>query len=204
MTAGSTTSPADGPNGQPSVGAAPVPSGLERVVLTGFMGSGKSTVGRLLAEHLGWTFADLDACVEKDLGIPVPQIFSRYGEPAFRAAEVDALEKLLARSQQVIALGGGAPGTPALRRMLLAASRTAVVHLHAPFVLLYERCRAQALDPAFTDRPLLGDEPTTAQRYGERLELYRAISHYAADAAAGPPEEIAVTLLQQLGLRRSP
>jgi len=85
----------------------------ERVVLVGIMGSGKSTVGRLLASRLGWTFVDLDENVEKRAGASVEELFRTRGEAAFRALESDAGAAALARPSTVMAPGGGwslAPG----------------------------------------------------------------------------------------------
>ena len=70
---------------------AAAPAGLDRIVLTGFMGSGKSTVGALLAERLGWKFFDLDAEIERREGMSVPAIFANMGEMRFRRAEAAAL-----------------------------------------------------------------------------------------------------------------
>ena len=79
---------------------------LPNVVLTGFMGTGKSTVGRLLAERLGFEFVDTDTVIEERHG-PIPDIFRRDGEAAFRAIERDLSAELADRSQLVVATGGG-------------------------------------------------------------------------------------------------
>lgn len=183
------------------VNPVPTPDGdLQRIVLTGFMGSGKTTVGRLLAARLGWRFADLDDEVEARTGRSVPQIFAEDGEPAFRAAEADALAALLQDSRIVIALGGGAPGTPAVRERLASVTQTAVVHLDAPFPLLYDRCAAQALDPEATTRPLLGQRHAAAERYEARMAIYTAVAHYRVHAGSGPPEAIAGAVLRAVGM----
>ena len=82
------------------------------IYLVGFMGSGKSTVGRMLAEHLGWPFADLDTEIEKDQRTSINEIFSTRGEEAFRQIEHEALRKCVKRVQSgrplVLSLGGGA------------------------------------------------------------------------------------------------
>ncbi len=174
----------------------PTAQTVQCIVLTGFMGSGKTTVGRLLADRLGWVFADLDAAVEFRLGLSVPQVFACHGEAAFRTAEVAALRDLLHHPRQVIALGGGAPGTPALRELLREAAGTIVVHLRAPFPVLYERCRLQARDPAATDRPLLGDPETAARRYEERLALYLSIAHCTAETGQVDPDAVADDILR--------
>jgi shikimate kinase len=86
-----------------------LPAHLRRIVLTGFMGAGKTTVGRLLAARLGWDFLDLDASIESRTGLAVPSIFAAHGEAHFRQLESQALAASLGRSNIVLALGGGAP-----------------------------------------------------------------------------------------------
>ncbi|HEY2738306.1 MAG TPA: shikimate kinase, partial [Thermoanaerobaculia bacterium] len=78
-----------------------------RIYLTGFMGSGKSTVGRLLAERLGMPFIDLDAEIEQRAGITVREIFERHGEPVFRRLEQEALRATEEMPDAVVATGGG-------------------------------------------------------------------------------------------------
>ena len=198
--AASAISPADPPISQTTPPLCGEPGHVQRIVLAGFMGSGKSTVGRVLAHQLGWAFTDLDACIEARLGLSVPEIFAQHSESFFRAAEVADLRPLLAIPQRVIALGGGAPATPALRALLVAAKHTTIVHLRAPFPVLYERCRLQSLDMTSTGRPLLGDKAEAAQRFGQRLQMYDAVAHWATDAAAGPPDVVASAILERLGL----
>src|ERR1700744_5866656 len=79
---------------------------IERLVLTGFMGSGKSTIGRSLAQRLSWRFVDLDSLIEQCDGRTVSRIFEEDGEAAFRAMETEALTSSLQQSRLVIALGG--------------------------------------------------------------------------------------------------
>ena len=99
-------------NAQPAAGphpAAALPAHLRRLVLTGFMGAGKTTIGRLLAARLNWDFLDLDAYIESRAGLSVPSIFSTHGERRFRQLESAALASALGRNRLVLALGGGAP-----------------------------------------------------------------------------------------------
>ena len=173
------------------------PADVQRLVLTGFMGSGKSTVGKILAEKLGWSFADLDQVVEAKLGLSVPEIFSLHGEAVFRAAEVEDLNDLLATSQVVIALGGGAPSSLGVRALLRETTQTRVIHLRAPFTVLYERCRLQALDSTVTGRPLLSEEAATAIRFRERMPFYDEVAHWSADTSA-TPQEVSATILRRL------
>ena len=175
---------------------------LQRLVLTGFMGSGKTTVGRLLAARLGWAVADLDDAVAERQGLSVPEIFAQRGETAFRAAEHQALCELLQQPRLVIALGGGAPETPELRQLLAASPQTAVVHLRAPFMTLYDRCLEQARDPLAVSRPLLTERSAAEQRYLRRLPLYAELAHHAVEVAESAPAEIVEDILVRTGLSR--
>jgi shikimate kinase len=78
------------------------------IILIGFMGTGKTTVGKLLAARLGWSFVDTDARIESEQGVPVGELFEQRGETAFRQLETDMLERVVQQNQQVIATGGGA------------------------------------------------------------------------------------------------
>jgi len=88
------------------------------IVLVGFMGAGKTTVGHLLAEHLGLRFVDSDLVIEQRSGRPVRQIFAEDGEPAFRALEHEVIAGLLDGPDLVLAVGGGAAEHPATRALL--------------------------------------------------------------------------------------
>ncbi len=72
------------------------PGPPRRIVLTGFMGSGKSTVGPLLAARLGWRFADVDDVIEAEAGVTIAELFARHGEPAFRLREHETILRLAA------------------------------------------------------------------------------------------------------------
>jgi len=87
------------------------------IVLVGFMGAGKTTVGSLLAARLGLPFTDSDQAIEQRVGRPVRQIFSEDGEPAFRALEHQVTAELLDGPAIVLALGGGAAEHPGIRRV---------------------------------------------------------------------------------------
>ena len=80
-----------------------------KIFLIGFMGSGKSTAGRKLASHLGWSFVDLDEKIEKTEGMKIPDIFSCKGEPYFRQLEAKALKGMKSETNTVISTGGGTP-----------------------------------------------------------------------------------------------
>lgn len=81
---------------------------VNNLILVGFMGVGKSTLGRFLAQETGFSFVDLDAEIERAEGLSISQIFERQGESAFRKIESLALKNVLSSSQQIVSLGGGA------------------------------------------------------------------------------------------------
>jgi shikimate kinase len=147
---------------QPKPRALALPTGLDRLVLTGFMGSGKTTIGRLLAEQLGWEFLDLDHEIERRDGRSVPQIFAESGEPHFRHLESAALAALLGHSRVVIALGGGAPEELGNRLLLEQTPRTAVVYLSAPLETLLDRCHRQPNASHTLDTTRLTEQETVA------------------------------------------
>ena len=102
---------------------------IRRIVLTGFMGSGKSTVGPLLAARLGWQFLDSDNVIEAEAGCTLAELFSRHGEPTFRDLEHSTIARLASADRLVLALGGGAIERDATRSLLLTTPGTLLVHL---------------------------------------------------------------------------
>lgn len=174
---------------------------IRRIVLTGFMGSGKSTVGRSLACNLGWRFLDLDSLIEGRDGRAVSRIFAESGESAFRAMETEALSSSLREAQVVLALGGGALETPANQRVLRLASEACIVLLTADFETLYERCRQQvaaAANSSLPVRPLLGDPEAAAARLARRDPIYREAAHLVLDTTRQQPSESVAALLTML------
>jgi shikimate kinase len=97
---------------------APLLQGGRNIILVGFMATGKTSVGRRLAERSGCSFVDLDDLIEAEAGMPIPRIFEEQGEPAFRALEARMMEQAAGMPRTVIATGGGAVVNPAnLRHM---------------------------------------------------------------------------------------
>src|SRR5262245_23576931 len=113
-----------------------------RIVLIGFMGAGKTTVGRALAKRLGWTFYDLDDVIEQREQQTIPEIFANSGETAFRQAESAALRDLLQANpgDLILALGGGA-FVQRQNRALLEQAGAVTILLEAPLEELRRRCR---------------------------------------------------------------
>ena len=152
------------------------PDVLDRIVLTGFMGSGKTTAGALLADRLGWNFIDLDREIEARHQRTVPQLFAEHGEAHFRHLESATLASLLGQRRVVVALGGGAPEELGNRLLLEQTPHTAVVYLAAPFNTLIARCDLQATDPAATARPNHADLNLAERRFRLRRPHYERIA----------------------------
>lgn len=163
----------------------------QNIVLTGFMGVGKSTVGRILSERLNRRFVDMDAVLVERFGKPIPAIFAEDGEEAFRIAEARLCQELAQEQNLVISTGGGALVNSASREAL---ERTGtVVCLHAAEQVILERLAAA------TDRPLLpGEADERRQRVHALLQqrrlAYGAIA-YQVDTTALSAEEVADQVL---------
>lgn len=141
---------------------------VQRIVLTGFMGSGKSTVGAQVAKQLRWRFLDVDEVIVTETGMPISQYFAKHGEPAFRNLERATIERLCREDEIVLALGGGAIETEATLSLLLHAPGTLLAHLEVALETTLKRCRGTE-----HMRPVLADRANLAARYQRRLPLYR-------------------------------
>lgn len=165
-----------------------------RVLLVGFMGAGKSTVGPLLAGELGWTFVDVDRELERRTGLPVAGYFLRHGERAFRAEEARLTAELSSRDRLVLAPGGGWVAQPGSLEGLPAG--TAVIWLR---VGLDEALRR--LEGTGETRPLLqGPDPRAAAAalLAQRTPRY-ALAHYAIDVNGRTPAALTQDLVAWLG-----
>ncbi|GAB4571311.1 MAG: shikimate kinase [Anaerolineae bacterium] len=159
------------------------------LILTGFMGTGKSTVGRLAAARLGLPFIDMDAEIEHRAGMPITAIFATQGEAAFRHMERELARELAAHDNTVIATGGGALIDPVNRELLEANGL--IICLSAAPVVLAERLAASA------DRPLL-QHPDPARRIAEllaaRASAYASLPHHI-DTTDLSPEQITEAII---------
>ena len=166
---------------------------MNAIFVVGFMGAGKSTVGRALARRLGWDYFDLDEEIEAAERAAITDIFASRGEPEFRRIETEALRRLLdSGSPAVLALGGGAFAEPANRDLL--RDRGLTIWLDCPFETVQRRV-AQA-----THRPLARDP----ERFTALYEARRA--HYAAADLRIPiesddPEATVDAILKEAKLR---
>jgi shikimate kinase len=162
---------------------------VRHIILTGFMATGKSEVGRRLARSLGRAFVDTDALVEADAGRTVAEIFATEGEPAFRARERAAVARACAMPPAVIAIGGGALVDPESRRTL-AESGTIVCLQATP-----EEILRRVGDAA--SRPLLAAAKDRAERLervrgllAERAPVY-ALATHTVDTTGLDPDAVA-------------
>lgn len=165
--------------------ASSVGAPIRRIVLTGFMGSGKSTVGPLVAQRLGWKFLDVDDVIEAEAGCSIAEIFAQHGEAAFRDREHATITRLAGGNGLVLALGGGAIEREATRNLLRTAPGTLLVHLEVELATTLARCRGTE-----QTRPVLADQTNLASRYERRLPLYRT-AHVSIRVDALTPAEVA-------------
>ena len=186
----------------------PVPTAPKRaagnaVFLVGFMGAGKTSVGRALAARLNWEFEDLDDRIQRREGRTVADIFRDSGEDGFRRAERAALgqvvEELRGGVARIVALGGGAFVQPENSALLLAAG-VPTVFLDAPVEHLWERCTQQAV-AAGAERPLLRSLEQFRQLYEARHKSYQKAG-LKMQTATRSVEAIADEIVKALGLRK--
>ena len=183
------------------------------IALAGFMGSGKTTVGKVLADFLGCPFMDLDDLVVKKAGKSIPDIFAQDGEPAFRQLEAQALRKTVekyAESTAVLALGGGAVLAPASAALL--REKTVCIYLRATLDTLLQRLAGET-----AGRPLLNEIPgqagndggsvvmpgpgssvmpgpdraSVSARLAAREPIYEETAHVVIDTDGLSPDEVA-------------
>ena len=158
------------------------------IVLIGFMGAGKSTVGRLLAAKLGLPFADADAVIEAEQGLSIPDIFEGYGEPEFRRIEAETITKRLAGPKTVLSLGGGALGTTAVRDALAG---------HQVVLLDVELAEALRRVGGDGSRPMLARNDVP-ELYASRQQAYRAAAKLVVPVTGRTPQEVAASVLAAL------
>lgn len=171
------------------------PAGVvtDRIFLVGPMGAGKTTVGKKLADYLGFEFLDSDHEIEARTGVDIPFIFEKEGEAGFRARETQVLDQLTGRPQLVLATGGGA--------VLAEVNRQ---HLHARGFVVYLRASVEqqcARTERSGHRPLLatGNRRETLTRlFAEREPLYQAVAHLVVVTEGKNAKQIARDIAQQV------
>jgi shikimate kinase len=155
------------------------------------MGSGKTTVGALLARQLAWRFVDLDGRIEEAAGLSIAEFFARFGEQAFRQLEADQLRDAIGRALEqkdgtVLGLGGGTYAQPGCPEFLRAAGLP-VLWLDSPIEVLLTRCMTM------THRPLFRDEASFRALHAQRLPSYQQ-ADVRIDSSGNPTEVVAAIL----------
>jgi shikimate kinase len=184
-----------GPGGPPETSASV--SGVRAVVLVGFMGAGKSSVGAALSRRLGWPFEDLDERIQAQEKRSIEEIFRQSGETAFRQLEHTTLRSLvreLGASPKIVALGGGA-FAQANNAALLEEAGFSTIFLDASPEELFRRCQQQELD-----RPLRGDLQQFRRLYETRRPCYLKAA-LRIETAGKDVEDVATEAITSLGLR---
>jgi shikimate kinase len=165
----------------------------DAIVLIGFMGAGKSSVGRTLARMTGLARLDTDEMVAARFGLSVSEIFEIHGEEAFREAETEALRELTGKRGAIVTTGGGILMRP--ENANLARELGTVVHLEADEETLFRRINRR------TTRPLLRTEnprTTLTELLRVRLPLYRAVADIQVDTSLLTHDEVAKKILNHI------
>lgn len=156
----------------------------DNIILIGFMGSGKTSVGKVLARQLFKKFVDVDTIIEAEQNSSISEIFQNKGEEHFRVLEQECIDKLTQKTGQVIATGGGLPIYSSISKKSL------IIYIDADFDVIMKRLPAKERDK----RPLLQDEPKAKALFRERINTYKEQANFRVDANQSIPTFIHVAL----------
>ncbi|MHB1405659.1 MAG: shikimate kinase [Desulfitobacteriaceae bacterium] len=163
---------------------------VRNIILTGFMGTGKSTVGRRLARTLGWDFIDTDSEIERITEMSVAEIFRRHGETRFRSEENLLVKRLMTRENCVIATGGGTVLNP--ENQVILSGIGVVISLYAPVEIILDRVGQR------TDRPLLKTGREEIEVLWQARQVSYARAEYTVDTTDKSVEEVEGEILTYL------
>ena len=168
---------------------------FRRIILTGFMGAGKTTVARALAARLGCAMLDTDDCIVERAGRSIEAIIDTEGEGRFRQIETEALREILERgSARVIALGGGTWTIEENRALIAAHDDCLSVWLDAPFALCWQRIAANAPDTTAAARPLARDRDRAHALYTARRAAYKLAARHVRAGEERGAEDVAAEI----------
>lgn len=166
---------------------------MKNIVLIGFMGAGKSAVGKLLSEKNKIPFIDTDKLIEKKESKSINDMFKEQGEPYFRKIEKEVIEEISIKEDTIISVGGGAvlddDNVSNLKKNGL------IVYLKAPFDILYDRIKES------TSRPLLAVQKPEEEMQAlleARQMAYESVADFTVDVSKGTPEEIAQEIVEHI------
>ncbi len=165
----------------------------DNMILTGFMGAGKSTVGRKMAQMTGKSFLDTDLLIEEMMGMKISEIFEKLGEAKFREAEKNIIKKLYDHNNTVFATGGGMPLDPENREALKKAGH--VIFLDVPEDILAERLEG------CKDRPLLAGydlKERIRELLSIRRPLYTEGAHVTVEVGPDDPQSVVMKIFRAL------
>jgi shikimate kinase len=173
----------------------------DRIFLCGFMGAGKSTIGKRLAERLDVSFLDLDDYIEKEAGKEIPKIFEKEGETEFRRLERQSLLKLIRNYQGVIALGGGSLQNQHIVDHIKLNGL--LIFIETPFSVILERITGQKNRPLLLneqgnvkDKEILKEELKTL--YEQRLSYYRQAELSIVNDEKQEPKNMVDSLIKKI------
>ncbi len=174
------------------------------VILIGYRGSGKSTVGRLLADMLQGTFADVDDHIMARFeGRSVAEIWRQFGEPAYRQVEVKVTAELCQSDIAVIGLGGGTLMQPEARHVVEQLKDALRIYLYASAQVLYQRISSDPTSSA--NRPSLTTHGGGLREIEivllERDPVYRAVADHVIEVNQQPPQQIAEQIMRLVNVR---
>lgn len=163
----------------------------KNIVLIGFMGTGKTSVGHILAKKLGFTFIDVDEIIEKSIGMKISEIFTKFGESYFRDIETEVIELISKKTNQVIATGGGAVLKD--RNIEVLKSNGVLFCLTAPENVIFERVKHSK------NRPLLqvkDPEEKIRELLYKRMPRYK-LADFSINTEGLTPEEVAEKIIKE-------
>lgn len=168
---------------------------MKNIVLIGFMGTGKSCVGKLLAEKLSFSFADTDLLVEEEAKMSIPQIFSQYGEAHFRSCEKKAVREAAERSNIVISTGGGVPMFEENRQVL--RKNSIIICLCASVDTIMDRTKGRG------SRPLLNSQKDKIQALLDERKPFYDEADFIIDTDDLSPLQIVGEIMVYLRRRKN-
>ena len=157
---------------------------FDNIVLIGFMGSGKTSVGKTLSRELMREFVDVDSVIEKEQNASVREIFAKSSQEHFRTLEQKCIDELCEKSGRIISTGGGLPIYSQIPQNSL------IINIDADFDIILARLSKKEREK----RPLLEDEQSARALFEERQERYREIAHFNVDANQSIPTFIHIAL----------